>query len=271
MEASKPSPNDNGLKIINASLFRMGTKSMAEAYQILGYQTHHGLLEDALDTPWALIEQAAEATWPSVPGASPRPPNTRAEWQCLWGSYDVVTDLASPFAIELIKVYPDAKVVVVQRDFESWWPSFRSELRDTVMKQPKSAINAFITWRIIGVRPIHAMRKVLLGFFNAKSREEIDAECARKVYDTYFREIRRLVPQERRLEYKLGSGWEPLCKFLGLDIPNVEFPQTNKKSAHMEVVRSRQKQLFSNAMRAAGPWVLVIVSIGAAWFYSQSN
>ncbi|RYP24893.1 hypothetical protein DL767_008517 [Monosporascus sp. MG133] len=268
MEVSRSSPNDGGLKIINASLFRMGTRSMAQAYQILGYKTHHGLLEDAMDSPWALIEQAAEATWPSVPGASSRPPNTRAEWECLWGSYDVVTDLASPFVIELIKAYPDAKVVVVQRDFESWWPSFRSELRDKVMKQPSSAIYAFISWRILGVRPVHAMRKVLLGFFNAKSREEIDVECARKAYDTYFKEIRRLVPQERRLEYKMGSGWEPLCTFLGVDIPNVEFPRTNSRSAHSEVVRSRQKQLFASATRTLGPWVLVIVSIGAAWLSS---
>ena len=77
-----------GLKIINAALFRMATKSMARAYQILGYKVHHGLLENMMDSPWAGIEQAAEATWPSVrePGAPPRPPFQRSDWDAVWGS-----------------------------------------------------------------------------------------------------------------------------------------------------------------------------------------
>jgi hypothetical protein len=122
------------LKIINASLFRMATKSMAQAFIILRIKTHHGLLEDVTETPWSLIEQAAEATWPHVPNATARPPHQRADWQAIWGYYDAVTDIASPFAPKLIKTYPEAKVIVVQRDFESWWPSFRSQLRDTVLK-----------------------------------------------------------------------------------------------------------------------------------------
>ncbi|RYP16073.1 hypothetical protein DL765_005331 [Monosporascus sp. GIB2] len=259
-----------GLKIINASLFRMATKSMAQAYVILGYKTHHGLLEDVMDTPWALIEQAAEATWPSVPGAPapPRQPNTRADWDAIWGAYDAVTDIASPFAIELIKAYPEAKVVVVQRDFDSWWPSIRSQLRDTVMKQPMSGIQAFITSRLLGIRPVHAMRKVILGFFNARTRLQVDEKRAREAYDAYFRQIRQLVPPERRLEYKMGSGWGPLCTFLGVEEPNVPFPQSNERAAHSEENQSRHKQLLVNGMKAAGPWILGIVVIGLAWSYS---
>lgn len=38
----------DGLKVINAGLFRMGTKSMAEAYKILGLRTHHALDDSSL-------------------------------------------------------------------------------------------------------------------------------------------------------------------------------------------------------------------------------
>ncbi|KAI1084845.1 hypothetical protein F5B20DRAFT_523483 [Whalleya microplaca] len=263
-------PDDRGLKIINASLFRMATKSMAQAYIILGYKTHHGLLEDVLETPWALIEQAAEATWPSVPGAPspPRPPHNREDWGHLWGSYDAVTDIASPFAIELIKAYPEAKVVVVQRDFDSWWPSFVSQVRDPVMKQPMSGIIAFITYRLLGDRPIHAMRKVILGLFNVRTRLEVNETRAREVYNAYFSHIRQLVPPERRLEYKMGSGWEPLCTFLGVEEPNVPFPRANDKTVHSEEVRSRQKKVFLNGMKIAGPFILVVAGIALAWLYS---
>ena len=39
--------------------------------------------------------------------------------------------------------------------------------------------------------------------------------------------VRQAVPTHMCLKYKLGSGWEPLCKFLGKEIPNVPFPRLN--------------------------------------------
>lgn len=242
---------------------------MAKAYIALGYRTHHGLLEDVMESPWSLIEHAAEATWPSVPGApeSPHQPYTRSDWDAIWGSYDAVTDLASPFAIELIKAYPEAKVIIVKRDFDSWWPSFRSQLRDTVMKQPLSGIQAFVTSRLLGVRPVHAMRKVILGFFGARTRLEVDEKRAREAYDTYFRQVCQLVPPERRLEYKIGSGWAPLCTFLGVDVPAQPFPQANERAAHTGESQSRHIKFLVNGTKVIGPWVLGAVAISIVWSY----
>ncbi|KAH9905695.1 hypothetical protein F4778DRAFT_675369 [Xylariomycetidae sp. FL2044] len=264
--------DDDGLKIINASIFRMATKSMAQAYIILGFKTHHGLLEDVMDTPWALIERAAEATWPDVPGApsTPRPRFERADWSAIWGAYDAVTDLASPFAPQLARAFPSARVVVVQRDFDSWWPSFRSQLRDTVMREPQSSLQAFITSRVLGIRPVHASRKIILGFCGARTRLEVDEARARTAYDAYFREVRELVPAERRLEYEMGSGWEPLCEFLGVEVPDVPFPQANDRVAHDEESRSRHVTFLVNAVRMLGPWVLGALAVGGgAWLYAR--
>ena len=36
------------------------------------------------------------------------------------------------------------------------------------------------------------------------------------------------VPKERLLVYNLKEGWEPLCKFLGKEIPNMPMPHDNK-------------------------------------------
>ncbi|KAI0870673.1 hypothetical protein GGS24DRAFT_474505 [Hypoxylon argillaceum] len=268
LEANSIPMSHGGLKIINASLFRMATKSMAQAYVILGYRAHHGLLEDVTDTPWELLEKAADATWPGIPGAIPRPPHKREDWAEIWGSYDVVTDIASPFAFELIKAYPEAKVVIVQRDFESWWPSFRSQLRDKVMGEPLSSIQAFVTSKILGIRPVHTMRKIVLGFCGAKTRSEINEDRVRKVYDRYFQRIREEVPQERRLEYKMGSGWEPLCDFLGVEVPNVPFPRANDAMAHENETQSRHIKFFVSAIKNIGPLALGIVVLIGAWWYS---
>lgn len=268
-EASAPgSGRSEGIKIINAALFRMATKSMAQAYIILGYKTHHGLLEDATKSPWQGIEKAAEATWPTVPGATPRPPNTRADWDELWGSrFEAVTDLASPFATELIRAYPEAKVVVVQRDFESWWPSFTSQLRDGILGEPLASVIGFLGWNLMGFRGLHAMKKVLRGFFGVTTKAELDKECARRAYDKYFRDIRALVPAERRLEYKMGDGWEPLCEFLGVPVPDVEFPSANNRKSHEQEVVARYRQLAVGISKVLGPF---IVAGGAvAWWYTS--
>ena len=265
--ATAPRPDGEGLKIINAALFRMGTKSMALAYQQLGYKVHHGLLEGVFDTDWAGIEKAAEATWPDAPGVRPRPPHTRADWDELWGSkYEAVTDLASPFALELIRAYPDAKVVLVRRDFERWWPSFKAQVLDAATKQPFTTVLHVLVTYILRSRAMPAMRKVYFGFFRATSAAEIKRN-APAVLEEYFAEVRRIVPPRQLLEYKMGSGWGPLCEFLGRDVPDVPFPFANEAAAHNEEDKKRLWIVYSGVARAVLPWVAGAVVVGLAWRY----
>lgn len=42
--------------------------------------------------------------------------------------------------------------------------------------------------------------------------------------------IRALVPKDRLLELHLGDGWGPLCKFLEVERPEVEYPRGNTAS-----------------------------------------
>lgn len=258
-----------GPKIIHAALFRMGTKSLARAYQILGFNTYHALFENVMNSPWAMYEKAAEAKWPTVPGAPAqrRPPLERADWDAIWGSYDALADLAAPFALDLAAAYPDSKVVIVQRDFDSWWPSFKSQLLDPVMRQPQATIFGAIGHYVFGVRPVQAMRKAHFGFFGATTPAEIEAN-AREAYEAYYRDLRSLIPPERRLEYTLGSGWEPLCSFLGVDVPEgVEFPMSNIREDHAAEVASRRGQFIMGAVKFVAPVVVGVVAIIAGRRY----
>lgn len=78
-----------------------------------------------------------------------------------------MTDLASPFALGLIRAYPDAKVIVVQRDFDRWWPSFKAEILDRVMLQP-----IFLGLYLMGIPAVQAMRKIHFGFFDWGAESE---------------------------------------------------------------------------------------------------
>ncbi|KAI1172621.1 hypothetical protein F4777DRAFT_496987 [Nemania sp. FL0916] len=262
--ATDKKPGD-GIKIIHAGLFRMGTWSMAKAYRILGFSTFH-----ALDEPWRVnwvgLENAAEATWPSVPNARPRPPFTRDDWDQLWGSeYEAVCDTAAPLTLELFRAYPDAKVVIVQRDYETWWPSFQTEIINNLFT-PFFDLQIFLAWHLVGFRAGHAMRKLVFGFFNAKTKAEIEAH-GRQTYDKFYRELREIVPPERRLEYKMGSGWEPLCEFLGKDIPDVPFPISNDREAHAENVDGRRRKVQLDTLKSLALGLTSVMFVGVAWWF----
>ncbi|VUC22513.1 unnamed protein product [Clonostachys rosea] len=263
MSSSRTTPASDGVLIIHVALFRMATGSLAEAYRILGYKVHHGTSDIAWGIPWKAIEHAAESTWPSVaPEISPpRPLLTRKDWDEAWGyEYEVVTEMAAPFATQLIKAYPKAKVVIVQRDFETWWPSFASELLDPLFS-PLGIFATFVAGRIMGIRSGQTMRKVHFGFFNAKDRAEIEKN-GREAYDRYFNEIRALVPSERRLEYRMGDGWEPLCKFLGKEVPDSPFPYQNVRKQHSESLASQRLALFGRALLKISAWAVVPLIYG---------
>ncbi|KAI0151588.1 hypothetical protein GGR57DRAFT_492886 [Xylariaceae sp. FL1272] len=171
-----------GLLVIHAALFRMGVpESFAYAYRILGYKVHHGV-----------ESRRRRHTWPSISG--PKQPFTGQNCGSLWGSkYNIVTDMASPFVPQLIEAYPNPKVVVVRRDYESWWESFIDVI-------------VFFDWYINGVRAAYAMRK--------------------------YYEIQ-----------------EPLCAFLGKDIPNVPFARVDERKAHMDRILERQNETVRKTTR----------------------
>ena len=57
-------------------------------------------------------------------------------------------------------------------------------------------------------------------------------------------EIVKSIAAERLLVYQISDGWEPLCNFLGVPIPDMEFPRINS--------RDETKELLSNLINASG-------------------
>ena len=161
-------------------------------------------------------------------------------------------------------------MVVVQRPFEEWWPSFKEGVLDKFMPQPQAAINGFIGWYFLRIRAVQCMRKCVFGFFRARSEGEVHAH-AREAYKGYYRAVRAMVPEERRLEYKLGDGWGPLCEFLGVDVPDCAFPRENDKMAHGAESEKRLRRFHGAAVRFGVPAVAVLGVAIAATVYMFST
>ena len=54
-------------------------------------------------------------------------------------------------------------------------------------------------------------------------------------------EVKAYVPKEKLLVYEVKDGWEPLCEFLGVPIPNEDFPHLNKKENFKGMLKKLMK------------------------------
>lgn len=62
--------------------------------------------------------------------------------------------------------------------------------------------------------------------------------AARKAFLEHYERVKKLCPPERLLLYRVQEGWEPLCKFLDVPVPDREFPRVNdsKQFAHLHAM-----------------------------------
>jgi len=57
----------------------------------------------------------------------------------------------------------------------------------------------------------------------------VDPERAIVRYNDHIEEIKKEVPSDRLLIYSADQGWEPLCRFLDVPIPETDFPNVNDR------------------------------------------
>jgi hypothetical protein len=47
------------------------------------------------------------------------------------------------------------------------------------------------------------------------------------VFEAHAARVRAEVPADRLLEFDAKDGWEPLCAFLDVPVPDAPYPRTN--------------------------------------------
>jgi len=67
-------------------------------------------------------------------------------------------------------------------------------------------------------------------------------EKAKEVFHQHINEVIAHVPKNKLLVFDPSQGWKPLCDFLNLSIPEVEFPHLNKKEHFHEMVKGMIKE-----------------------------
>ena len=248
------------MQVLCLSVTRTGTVSMQAALETLGcYPTYHGytLLDHPDHLP--LWTAAFEAKYHNR-----GEPFTRKDWDQLLGSYGAVTELPSIcFAQELIAAYPDAKVVLVERDVETWYESFQQGPL-TQYYHPFRHVVKFLEPQFFGplMRMLSFVYEDRKGFYRAGNKKELQRN-ARTIYREYYERVRSVCPQDRLLEFDLKEGWGPLCTLLGKEDPGVPFPMLNERGSYGEMSKEFSTKVSRLVLRNVS---LLVVSGGVALY-----
>ena len=180
---------------------------------------------------------------------------------------------ASFFAVEIAEAYPEAKVVVLNRDPESWFRSCQAAFthRNSLLLFIYRLLFFWDSRTLALARHMNRKQAEIWGF---EWHEPGAREKAIPFFHEYYADCRARIPAERRIEFKVQDGWEPLCAHLGVDIPTVAvgekgervavpFPRTNEAAEFQRRVGKMRSTALKQVMWG---WLNRIVVTGATGY-----
>lgn len=203
------------MRLIGAGLPRTGTLSQKVALEMLGVGPCYHMVDvlgDLDEVPKWQRALEGEADWDEVFGGC----QATVDWP---GAY---------FYRDLLDAYPDAKVLLSVRDGDAWARSMRDTIwgifyGDILIKHLSNA------WRLIDPKwgaYIELMEEMWRrsGLIYG---QQLDLDWMAAAIGRYHAEVERNVPAERLLVWPASDGWEPLCEFLEVPVPDMPFPHLN--------------------------------------------
>ena len=190
------------LKVVGSGLGRTGTKSLQTALNMLGVGPCYHMIEVFQHPEHVPLWIAAGAGKP--------------DWDTLFASYHSAVDYpAAHYWRELAAHYPDAKVLHTVRDPEAWFASTQATIFS-----PQSPVS----------QADHPMRPFFASFAGPIVEHLHDRDFLIRHFLDHTEEVKRSIPPERLLVYEAGQGWEPLCQFLGVPVPDAPYPSENSRA-----------------------------------------
>ena len=199
------------LRIIGAGFGRTGTLSTKAALEELGYGPCYHMVD--------VFQRLADLpVWLDATAGKP------VDWKALFKDFQATVDWPGcSFYKDLMKVYPEAKVILNVRDPESWYASTLESIYAAGKGVKPTSMYARLTYGLMWD-----------GTFGGKFE---DKAHALDVFARHNEDVKKHVPADRLLVFEVKEGWEPLCKFLGVPAPSKPFPRLNDRESLKNVVR----------------------------------
>jgi hypothetical protein len=191
--------------VIGAGFGRTGTASLKAALERLGFGPCDHMHEN-FDYPerfplWDAAVLSKDAGEP-------------IDWRPLLADYRAVIDWpGAHFWRELAALHPQAKVILTVRDPNQWYESINSTIFPLCEKLAETN-GPSLPGDIVVDRTF--------------SRRTADRDYCLEVFREHNAVVQREIAPERLLVFNVAEGWEPLCAFLGVPVPeNAPFPRIN--------------------------------------------
>lgn len=210
---------------------RTGTHSLKEALEQLGFGKCYHMIELFQNPKGLPYFQDAEE-------------GKETDWNSLFTGYLSAIDYpVAKYYKQLIKYYPDAKVIHTVRDPESWYQSCMETIFWASKPDASRMLNMIV--RMPFSKSLR-QRLPILKYNGMLIEKEFGKDINNKAlvikkFNERTEEVLATVPKERLLIFKAQDGWEPLCKFLNVSIPTTAYPKSNTKAEFIENVKKMSK------------------------------
>jgi hypothetical protein len=215
------------VRVIGAGFGRTGTASLKVALESLGAGPCYHMLD-------VMQDHARARAW-SAAASSPDP-----DWASLFAGFSSTVDWpAAAFWRELLEAYPQAKAILTVRDPQRWYDSMETTIlrawrwrRARASRPPAEGADAMAV-SVARTTDFGDMIEAVVErrVFGGRAYDRRDAIAT---FERHTAEVRASVPAERLLVYEVGQGWEPLCAFLDLPVPDQPFPWVNDAASFIE-------------------------------------
>ncbi|WP_264210661.1 sulfotransferase family protein [Leisingera thetidis] len=202
------------LKVIGAGIGRTGTYSLRIALNRLGFGPCYHMEEVLLNMPSQL------PLWQDAVRGSPN-------WAAVFKGYQSAVDWPTArFFRELNAEYPDAKFILGYRSPRSWAESFSQTIYQ-LLSGVENAPENQREWLAM-VTELISQNGIPPG---------LDVAGLENAFTAHAEAVKAEIPAARLLVFEAKDGWEPLCAFLGVPVPDEPFPRTNNRTEFWELVK----------------------------------
>ena len=137
-------------------------------------------------------------------------------WDRIFEGYAATVDFpAANYWRELAAFYPDAKVVHSVRDTERWVQS----TQETIFSKTMQDFQEGTKWG--------RMAKATIDDHLGGDLHDVDA--LRVAFEKHTAAVKAAFGPDRLLVFEAKQGWEPLCEFLDVPVPDGPYPYVNSK------------------------------------------
>jgi Sulfotransferase domain len=159
------------------------------------------------------------------------------DWDAIFGDSQSTVDWPSArFYADLMEHYPDAKVILSVRSPEGWVKSMRETVwgvyfGDTVLRHVSDARGVIDPW---WKRFLELMNRMNWEPGASMAGDYETDEGFAEIMHRWNETVKSTVPAERLLVWDPKEGWDPLCEFLEVDVPDTPLPNLNDAASFKE-------------------------------------